>query len=62
MSFMSLLCTACITAPAPRNNSDLNKAWVNRWKFVAIKPKPAWPPLPETSNAYIMYPICDMVE
>lgn len=29
-SFISLLCTICITEPAPKNNKLLKKAWVNK--------------------------------
>ena len=28
-------CIAWITLPAPRNNSALKKAWVNRWNIAA---------------------------
>ncbi len=36
MSDMLLECTEWITDPAPRNSSDLKKAWVNRWKSPAV--------------------------
>jgi hypothetical protein len=36
ISFISLLCTIWITAPAPRNNNDLKKACVNKWNMEAI--------------------------
>ena len=36
ISQMLLVCTAWITAPAPRNSSALKKACVNRWNILAV--------------------------
>ena len=33
---ISLLCTAWMMQPAPRNRQALNMAWVNRWNIEAI--------------------------
>jgi hypothetical protein len=54
MSLMLLEWTAWITEPAPRNNSALKKAWVNKWNRPAVYPPAA--------TAVIMYPSCDTVE
>ena len=35
---MSIVCMACITLPAPRNNRALKKACVNRWNMPAQMP------------------------
>ena len=36
MADISLLCTAWMMLPAPRNNNALNMAWVNRWNMPAM--------------------------
>ena len=36
-SFMSKLCTAWATEPAPRNRPALKKAWVKRWNTAAVQ-------------------------
>ena len=41
MWLISLLCTAWMIAPAPRNRSALNMACVNRWNMEAMYPNPA---------------------
>ena len=35
--FMSKLCTAWLSEPAPRNRHALKKAWVKRWKMAAVQ-------------------------
>jgi hypothetical protein len=36
-AFMSKLCTAWLTEPAPRNRQALKNAWVNRWNTPAVQ-------------------------
>ena len=38
MLFRSYSCVACAMAPAPRNNSPLNRAWLRMWYSAAISP------------------------
>ena len=36
IALISLLCTAWMMLPAPRNNKALNMAWVNKWNMLDI--------------------------
>ena len=62
MWLISLLWTAWMMAPAPRNSKALNMAWVKRWNMEAMYPSPSCPSMPETPRATIMKPIWEMVE